>query len=291
MDVSTSDAASGGIATVGGGQDDRHIDAFRPIRLQKAADAVVAVIADAIRGGLFGPGDLLPSERALASRLEVSRNVVREGIDVLRREGILSAKRGVGGGTSVVAVDRLHEVVAGLRGKTHDLMQAALEARRALELPAFRLAAERASAAELEALTELVHGLEELAHAPEEFYALDQKFHREVVRLSANALIVDYYRATLVQLAEIRKEFPVLKVGFEDALRNQRTLYAALLSRDPASIAAALDEHLAALEIVYLGHPLPPLVSPSGAGAAAQSLSPDGESTSARAWVRTLRHA
>jgi GntR family transcriptional repressor for pyruvate dehydrogenase complex len=290
VDVSTSDAASGGIATAGGAQDDRHIDAFRPIRLQKAADAVVAVIADAIRGGLFGPGDLLPSERALASRLEVSRNVVREGIDVLRREGILSAKRGVGGGTSVVAVDRLHEVVAGLKGKTHDLMQAALEARRALELPAFRLAAERANAAELEALAELVRGLEELADAPEEFYALDQKFHREVVRLSANALIVDYYRATLVQLAEIRKEFPVLKVGFDDALRNQRTLYAALLSRDPASIAAALDDHLAALEIVYLGHPLPPLVGPSGAGAA-RSLSLDGESTSARAWVRTLRHA
>ncbi|HEX6130818.1 MAG TPA: GntR family transcriptional regulator, partial [Actinomycetota bacterium] len=147
MNVSTSDAAADA-------PDDRHLDAFRPIRLQKAADAVVAVIADAIRGGLFEPGDLLPNERNLASRLQVSRNVVREGIDILRREGILSVKRGPGGGISVVAVDRLHEVVAGLRGKTHDLMQAALEARRAIEPSAFRLAAERASDRELDALHE-----------------------------------------------------------------------------------------------------------------------------------------
>ena len=258
MDVSTSHPPeSGGIATAAGVQGDRHVDAFRPIRLQKAADAVVAVIADAIRGGLFEPGDMLPNERNLASRLQVSRNVVREGIDLLRREGIVSVKRGPRGGISVVAVDRLHEVVAGLRGKTHDLMQAALESRRALEPPAFRLAAERAGEAELDALAELVEGLDALADAPEESYALDQRFHREVVRLSGNALLVDFYRATLVQLAEIRQEFPVLRVGFEPALENQRTLYAALRSRDTAAIAAAVDEHLAALEIVYLGHPLP----------------------------------
>jgi GntR family transcriptional repressor for pyruvate dehydrogenase complex len=258
VDVSTGHASgNGAAATARDPQDDRHLDAFRPIRLQKAADAVVAVLADAIRGGVFEPGDLLPNERNLASQLQVSRNVVREGIDVLRREGILSVRRGPGGGISVVTVDGLHDVVAGLRGKTHDLMRAALEARRALEPPAFRLAAERATAAELDALEELVRGLEDLADAPEESYALDQKFHREVVRLSRNALLVDFYRATLVQLAEIRQEFPVLQVGFEPALRNQRTLYAALRSREPDAIATALDEHLAALEIVYLGHPLP----------------------------------
>lgn len=258
MDVSTAHApGSTQVATTADAEDDRHLEAFRPIRLQKAADAVVAVIADAIRGGLFEPGDLLPNERDLARQLQVSRNVVRNGIDVLRREGILSARRGPGGGISVIAVDRLHEVVAGLRGKTHDLMQTALEARRALEPPAFRLAAERATDAELDALGELVRGLEELADAPEESYTLDQKFHREVVRLSRNALLADFYRATLLQLAEIRQEFPVLRVGFAPALRNQRTLYAALRSRNQAAIAAALDEHLAALEVVYLGHPLP----------------------------------
>jgi GntR family transcriptional repressor for pyruvate dehydrogenase complex len=236
--------------------DDRHLGAFRPIKLQKAADAVVAVLADAIRGGLYEPGDLLPSERNLAGQLQVSRNVLREAIDVLRREGILSVKRGQSGGMTVVSNERLHEVVAGLRGKTHDLMLWALEARRSLELPAFLHAARRATDADLAALEPLVRGLEALAEQPEEFYTLDQKFHREVVRLGGNPLISDFYHATLVQLAEIRQDFPVLQVRFEQALANQHTLYAALESRDLDRIERALDEHLGATEIVYVGQPL-----------------------------------
>lgn len=243
------------VATVGR-PDDRNLQVFRPIKLRKAADVVIAVLADAIRAGLFEPGDLLPSERSLASQLQVSRNVVREAVDVLRREGILSVKRGPSGGITVVSGARLREVVAGLRGEMHDLMQWALEARRSLELPAFLLAAASASEEELEALEPLVEGLEALADAPEEFYALDQKFHREVVRLSGNPLLADFYRMTLDQLAEIRQEFPVLQVGFEQAVRNQATLYGALRTRDAESITAALDEHLSATEIIYLGQPI-----------------------------------
>jgi GntR family transcriptional regulator, transcriptional repressor for pyruvate dehydrogenase complex len=255
VEVSSTDGAPALLAP----PPDRNLTAFRPIKLQKAADAVIAVIADAIRGGLFEPGDLLPNERNLAAQLQVSRNVLREAIDVLRREGILSVKRGANGGMTVVSTERLHEVVARLRGRVHDLMESALEARRAVEVPAFLLAAERATQAELAALEPLVHGLDELADAPEEFYALDQKFHREVVRLSGNPLLVDFYRATLVQLAEIRREFPVLQVDFARALRNQRTLYTVLRSRERKTVAAAVDEHLSATEVVYLGRPLAPL--------------------------------
>lgn len=237
-------------------KDNRHLDAFRPIKLQKAADAVIAVLADSIRAGLYEPGDLLPSERSLASRLEVSRNVVRKAIHVLRHEGIVSVKRGPGGGIMVVSDARLREVVAALRGKTHDLMQSALEVRRLLELPAFLLTAARASDAELDALEPLVSGLEPLEDRPEDFYMLDQKFHREVVRLARNPLLADCYRATFAQLAEIRQEFPVLQVPFGQALQNQRTLYAALKSRDRRRIEDAVNDHLTATEIIYLGQPI-----------------------------------
>jgi DNA-binding FadR family transcriptional regulator len=235
---------------------DRHLAAFRPIRLQKAADAVVAVLADAIRGGLFGPGDLLPSERNLAAQLQVSRNVLRDAIDVLRREGILSVKRGPSGGITVVSTERLHEVIASLRDQTHDLMQSVLEVRRALELPAFLLAAARATDEELAALEPLVAGLERLAGDFDDFYALDQKFHREVVRLAGNPLLTDFYVATLGRLGEIRDQFPVLQVGPDEALRNQRTMYAAVCSRERERIEAAVEEHLRATEFIYLGRTL-----------------------------------
>jgi GntR family transcriptional repressor for pyruvate dehydrogenase complex len=236
--------------------DRRHLDAFRPIRLQKAADVVIAVIADAIRAGLFAPGDLLPPERSLAAQLQVSRAVLREAIDVLRREGVLSVKRGPGGGIRVVSDGRLREVVASLRGEVHDLMRATLEVRRSLELPAFLLAAKRAGDGELEALKSLVDDLIALADEPEEFYAQDQRFHREVVRLSANPVLADFYRSTLDRLAEIRRMFPVLQVPGAEAIRNQQSLYEALKTRNPHEITCALDEHLSATEIIYLGEPI-----------------------------------
>lgn len=235
---------------------DRHLGAFRPIRLQKAADTVVAVIADAIRGGLYGPGDLLPTERNLAAQLEVSRNVVREAIDRLRREGVVSVRRGPTGGITVVSDARLREVIASLRGETHDLMVHALRMRRTLEFPGFALAAGAATDEELQALEPLVTGLEVLEDDLEEFYVLDRKFHLEVVRLSGNLLLVDCYHATLAQMGRIRSEFPVLQVPIAQALENQRALYAALLDRRREALAAAVNEHLGATEIVYLGQPL-----------------------------------
>lgn len=250
--VSSTSPAEAALAPPG----DRNLHAFRPIRLQKAADAVIAVLADAIRGGLFAPGDLLPAERSLALQLQVSRHVLREAIDVLRREGILSAKRGPSGGVMVVSTERLHEVVASLRGETHDLMQYALEVRRSLEPPAFLLAAARATDEEIGTLEPLVEGLEQVTDSFDAFYALDQKFHREVVRFARNPLLTDFYAATLLRMADIRDQFPILQVGPDEALRNQRTMYAALRSRDAARITEAVDEHLRATEIVYLGRPL-----------------------------------
>lgn len=237
-------------------EDGRNIEAFRPIKLQKAADVVIAVIADAIRGGVYEVGDLLPTERSLAGQLQVSRAVVREAIDVLRREGILSVKRGRAGGIMVVSDAHLHQVVRGLRGKTHDLMRSALEVRRSLETPAFLLAALRATDAEMDSLEALVEVLEHLADDPEEFYTRDLAFHRMVVRLADNPLLADCYAATMSQLLAIRQEFPVLQVGFERGLANQRALYAALRTRDGSEIRLAVDQHLAATELIYLGEPI-----------------------------------
>ena len=157
----------------------------------------------------------------------------------------------------VVSTERLHEVVASLRGETHELMECALEVRRTLETPAFLFAAERATEDELATLEPLVEGLEQVADDFDAFYALDQKFHREVVRFVRNPLLTDFYSATLARMAEIRDQFPILQVGSDEALRNQRTMYAALRSRDRDRVRLAVDEHLRATEIVYLGRALP----------------------------------
>jgi GntR family transcriptional regulator len=59
-----------------------------------------AQVADAlradIRGGTYGPGDQLPSERELRDRFGVSTNVVRAALVVLRTEGLVESHQGRG---------------------------------------------------------------------------------------------------------------------------------------------------------------------------------------------------
>jgi GntR family transcriptional regulator len=57
---------------------------------------IIERIEDAIRDGLFKPGQQLPSEPNLAQQLGVSRNTLREAMKSLIDKGLLSRNRGVG---------------------------------------------------------------------------------------------------------------------------------------------------------------------------------------------------
>src|SRR5579859_450210 len=113
------DASHAGVDRV----DDRGLSAFRPLLMRTAADEVIAVLANAIGGGLYGEGDLLPRERDLAERLGVSRTVVREALAVLRRAGVVTVRRGVAGGTMVASLAALPQVLSNLHGPSSSTLQ------------------------------------------------------------------------------------------------------------------------------------------------------------------------
>ena len=73
-------------------------------------------VADALRPALVtrSEGDLLPGENDLVADFDVSRNTVREALDLLRREGLIERIPGVG--TVVTAARYSHsiDVLAGL---------------------------------------------------------------------------------------------------------------------------------------------------------------------------------
>ena len=144
--------------------DDRGLSAFRPVRLRKAADEVLAALVDAIRGGLYKSGDLLPRERDLAEQLEVSRTVVRDAIDTLRQAGVLSVRRGRLGGTQVASTNGLVDVLRHMGGQVVSDLRSILEARRTLEISAALLAARRLSEDDFVELGTLVDLLPDMLH-------------------------------------------------------------------------------------------------------------------------------
>jgi len=236
--------------------DDRGLSAFRPIRLRSAADEVLAVLVDAIRGGLYGPGDALPRERDLAAQLEVSRTVVREAVAALRHAGILTVRRGNTGGIVVNDTSNLSQVLVRIAGPTRFALRSILEVRRGLELQSAVLAAERATDAELERLELQVEMLPELVGHDRAFYEADVRFHLGLGEASHNDLLAALIRDTFNRLAVIREQFPHAHVDFASAITNQRRLLGGVRSRDPRRAAAIMDEHLCAFERVMLGQEL-----------------------------------
>jgi GntR family transcriptional repressor for pyruvate dehydrogenase complex len=240
----------------GGAPVDRGLSAFQPIRVTKASDEVLAVLVDAIRGGLYEPGDLLPRERDLAERLEVSRTVLRAAIDVLRQAGVVSVRRGNAGGIVVASTANLAQVLAGIQGGTRADLRSVLEARRPLELASSLLAANQMTAEIAAELQRLVAMLEPLLDQPGEFYEADIRFHLRVGELSGNEILAQFIRTTFSRLAVIRSQFPVAHVELGQALANQRRLLRAITGGDEHEIVTEVDVHLAAFEEVMLGERL-----------------------------------
>ena len=243
-------------------KEDRLLAAFRPIRIRSASDEVLAVLADAIRGGLYVPGDLLPRERDLAARLAVSRTVVREAIAVLRQEGVVTVRRGQGGGTIVGSPRNLPRVLVRIAGETRLEIRSMLEVRRAMEVPAALLASERCDSDGIRRLEDLVQELPALSGLHHEFYEADVRFHLAVAELSGNPMIAEIVLTVFNRIAVLREPFPHAHVDFEDAIANQRDLLKAIVSQRPRLIVTTVDRHLAAFEQVMLGEALPSAFGP-----------------------------
>lgn len=158
---------------------------FSPVDNRARVDAVVRRIGDAIELGLLADGEQLPGETELAGQLGVSTVTLREALMALRQQGLVTTRRGRGGGSFVTlpeapSDDRLK---ARLRGWSTEELRDLGDHWAALSGAAARLAAQRTAPEDLRQLRRTV---EELAHA-EEAATRSRLYGRFHVELAAAA--------------------------------------------------------------------------------------------------------
>ena len=169
--------------------------AWGPVSRRSTHELVIDAIEDQIMSGALAVGDLLPPERELASRLQVSRTGVREAIRVLEAHGVLRSEvgSGRGAGTFVAALPRaalerflrLHVALANF--PVHDVV----ETRVLLERASAALAAERADAEALAELEELLARMDRPGASREDFNDADTEFHVAIAHAGGNALFAE----------------------------------------------------------------------------------------------------
>lgn len=167
----------------------------------RVCDRVAAVLESRILEGSLKPRDRLPSERDLSAQLGVSRPSLRAAIQQLVSKGMLSTRHG--GGTYVT--DRLDAHFADpwqqmLKGHPM-LQQDLLEFRQMLEGQAARLAAERATDADIERL-DRAHAALDAVYAGDDLAACvdhDVAFH-QVISEAAHNVLIGHLTASLMRV-------------------------------------------------------------------------------------------
>ena len=171
---------------------------------------VLAQLGKEICSGQYAPGQVIPAEPILCERLGVSRIVVREAVKGLVSKGMVETRRRTG--TVVLDTARWSlfdpEIVtwrAEATGIDLALANELMELRRIVEPAAARLAAERASEAERNALRVAYDAMARAVAGDGDYVVADLAFHNIIIRACANPFVR--------QLQEVLST--VLRIGFE----------------------------------------------------------------------------
>jgi GntR family transcriptional repressor for pyruvate dehydrogenase complex len=229
---------------------------FTPVQTRKTFEEAVEQIAEKVKLGELAVGDRLPSERALAEQMEISRPTLREAVRVLVDSGLIEVRRGSGGGMFIATEIVPPELVASRRDiRIHEVAQV-LEARRVLEPRVAQLAAMRAGPEDFDAMETTIadqRAVVELGSIlrdgrEDRFLALDVRFHLALARSTGNGVLVGLIRSVYRDL-EIARDMAMHRETVPDWSIDihERTL-AAVRSGDLEEVDLVMDEHLAQLE-------------------------------------------
>lgn len=170
-------------------QDGARRTVFTPIGAQARVEAVVRRLGDAIELGLLADGEQLPGETDLAAQLGVSTVTLREALMALRQRGLVTTRRGRGGGSFVTVPEGPVEerLLAHLGGWSPEELRDLGDHWTAVSGAAAKLAAQRTAGPE--DLRQLHRSVEELTDAPDAPARgrLHGRFHVELAAAAQSA--------------------------------------------------------------------------------------------------------
>lgn len=154
---------------------------------------VIEALGRAIVGGTYQPGELLPREAELTEEYEVSRTSVREAMKVLSAKGLVEIRPKVG--TRVRPMSLWNTFDSDLlvwtyeEGRGAGLMRDLVELRQIVEPSAARLAASRATMADLGRLEQTLAAMAASVEDDGAYAENDVSFHLAVYAASHNSML------------------------------------------------------------------------------------------------------
>ena len=190
-------------------------------------------IRDQIANGLLLPGQKL-NEREIMDRLGVTRTPLREAMSILVGEKLIETSHNRGAIVTTLTDSGIEDM---------------LEVRGIFERRAGELAASRAGDEDVARLDGLCRQMEDLRARGQatEWWEINRLFHKSIVDLSGNPVLIDYYANTLLRMT-IYNYFNRLGVTttarWADSSAEHEAILERLKARDGQGLGALLEEHL-----------------------------------------------
>ena len=176
-------------------------------------------LGEAVVAGRYAVGSSLPPEPMLCEELGVSRTVVREAVKSLIAKGLITTGPKVG--TRVLSEEHWNwfdpDVIIwqSKAGLTPEFLRDLQDLRRVVEPAAMRLAAERATPADIAAIELSYAGMKRAVEEGGDYVTHDLRFHQGLLRASRNRMLVQMSKAlsallrTSFEISTRRKDGPL----------------------------------------------------------------------------------
>lgn len=149
---------------------------------------IVNFVEEEIMNNKLKEGDKLPSERMLASQFQVSRNVVREGINILREKGLVTVHPGRGAFVTKPDPLMITATIGRIMQNYDTTIENVLEVREELELSIVGKAIKAANSNHIKELYMLYELMEKHKNDVNQFVKYDIQFHDTLAKSTGNTL-------------------------------------------------------------------------------------------------------
>lgn len=224
---------------------------FKPIKTKKIWEEIVEQLKAMITNGELKPGDKLPSERDLAESLNVSRASVREALTTLEAIGILEIKPGEGTFIKQTSDAETFAPLALVLMVERNPEAQMMEVRRVLETEMASLAAQRATAENLNRIEESLSSMKSAKNTRDAVDA-DLRFHFAIAEATQNTILLRLMN-TIADLmhhslrANREKLYSDPPTG-QRILREHDAIFQAIRNHDPELARNAMLEHINKIE-------------------------------------------
>lgn len=229
-----------------------------PIITKTVSEAVAEKVRDLIMSGKLSWGQKLPSQRALAGKLNVAVSSIREGLQILQATGYVEIKRGQG---TYVASDPGRALSKTLSMFLNADVRYLLEARAVLEVGVASLAATRAGKQDIEKMQACLDRMQSSLDSREQtggetlfsdesdrISENDLEFHLTLAGSVNNPLLHEFVSAIRSSLGRFIGEIEHTRTGLE----YHRKVLKAVREQDPDKAADAMKALLMITEQTYL---------------------------------------